>query len=66
MSGIQGFNLQGKGLIKYVIIIIIIIISRLPSHIGASLFMFDCFLCWFSFPVWPVRLSSIVLPIIPS
>ena len=31
-------------------IIIIIIISRLPSHIGASLFMFDYFLYLFFFP----------------
>jgi hypothetical protein len=42
------------------IIFIIIIISRLPSHIGVSLFVFDYFLNLFSFSIWPIRLSSII------
>ena len=38
----------------------------LPSHIGASLIVLVYILYLFSLPLWPGRLSSIVLPIIPS
>ena len=38
----------------------------MASSIGYVHVAFDYFLYLFSFPVWPIRLSSVVLPIILS
>jgi hypothetical protein len=43
-------------------LLLLLLFPVYPSHIGVSLFVFDYFLNWFSFSIWPIRLSSIILP----